>query len=104
MMNRLARVFFALLVFLSATTFAPPAQALPTYSTMKEFWHCDYTPLGWRFWSCGGSLFGSGASSGFWMRVTETECDESQEQRVQWYRCQSGSCTEISEPSGPPWC
>ena len=59
MLNRLARVFLALLVLFSATTFAPPAQALPSYSTMKEFWHCDYTPLGWRFQSCGGKPFRS---------------------------------------------
>lgn len=103
MVKRLALVFAALLVLSSAPAFVPPAQALPTYSTMKEFWHCDYTPLGWRFRSCGGSLFGQGAASGFWMRVTETECDDS-EQRIQWYQCENGTCTEISEPSGPPWC
>lgn len=100
---RTVRAFVAVLVLFGATTFAPPVEALPTYSIYREFWSCDELFLGWRYQSCGGSLFGQGAGSGYYMYRQEDECDGS-ESRSQWYVCTGGSCTEISAPPYPPIC
>ncbi len=100
MVKRLDRPFLALLVLLSATTFAPPAQALPN-EIYTEYYDCNVAFIGWRLIECDATGSSGGAQSGAYKRVERIRCDGSGS-TVAWYACSGGTCTLMSSPPTPP--
>jgi len=100
MVKRLPRVFLALLVLLSATTYAPPAQALPN-EIYTEYYDCNVAFIGWHLIECDATGSSGGAQSGSYKRVERIRCDGSGT-TVQWWDCTTGTCTLMSSPPTPP--
>jgi hypothetical protein len=100
MVKRLPRVFLVLLVFLSATTFAPAAQALPN-EIYTEYYDCNVVFIGWHLIECDTTGSSGGVQGGSYKRVERTRCDGSGS-TVLWYNCSSGTCTLMSSPPTPP--
>lgn len=100
MTTRLTRVVLALLVLLSTTTVAPPAQALPN-EIYTEYFDCNVAFIGWRLIECDATSSSGGAQSGAYKSVERIRCDGSGS-TISWYACSSGTCTPISPPTPPP--
>jgi len=100
MVKRPVRVFLALLVLLSATTFAPPAQALPN-EIYTEYFDCNVQFVGWRLIECDASSISGGAQAGAYKSVERIRCDGSGSTII-WYDCSSGGCVRMSSPPTPP--
>ena len=101
MTTKLARVFLALLVLLGATTFAPPAQALPN-EIYTEYYDCNVSVVGWHLIECDATGSSGGVQSGAFKSVLRTRCDGSGVTTLRWYDCTSGTCTLMSSPPTPP--
>lgn len=100
MTTKLTRVFLALLVLLGATTFAPPAQALPN-EIYTEYYDCNVAFIGWHLIECDATSSSGGAQSGYYKSVQRTRCDGTFS-TVRWYDCSSGTCVLMSSPPTPP--
>lgn len=97
---KLTRAFLALLVLLSATTFAPTAQALPN-EIYTEYYDCNVSFVGWHLIECDTTGSSWGAQAGSYKRVERIRCDGSGS-TVRWYSCSGGTCTLLSSPPTPP--
>jgi hypothetical protein len=100
MVKRLARALFVLVVLLSATTFAPPAQALPN-EIYTEYYDCNVVFIGWRLIECDATTTSGGVQAGAYKRVERIRCDGSGS-NVIWYDCSTGTCVQMSSPPALP--
>lgn len=100
MTTTVSRILLALLVLLSATTFAPPAHALPN-EIYTEYYDCNVAFVGWHLIECDATGSSGGLQSGAYKRVERIRCDGSGS-NVRWYDCSTGTCTLMSSPPTPP--
>jgi hypothetical protein len=91
----------AVVLFSSASFYAPPAQALPTWSTWTIYYDGNQDYAGSSYRSCSGSWQQDGTLAGVWKEVDRDECGYPWQSTVEYFHYCNGVWVQVGAIGDP---